>query len=165
MTDPYWAGDKTGRDPGEELNALRRAVAETLGEDPETWPTHGNAPLAIASAVALRASKKIKYVYVIGPYSKGDPVRNVRNAIDAGEALRALGYVPFIPHLYHFWHLVYPHDINFWYTLDNEWIERCDAALRLPGQSPGGDDEEQRFKAQGKPVRRSLRDFGDRSNG
>lgn len=35
------------------LNSLRRSVAEILGTDPETWPDHKNAPLAIASAVAL----------------------------------------------------------------------------------------------------------------
>ena len=50
----YWAGDQTGRDPATELNELRRAVATTLGEDPETWPSHGNAPLAIAATVALQ---------------------------------------------------------------------------------------------------------------
>ena len=33
---------------------LRRACAETLKCDPDTWPDHGNAPLAIASALALR---------------------------------------------------------------------------------------------------------------
>jgi len=32
---------------------LRRAVAELIGTDPETWPDHGNAPLAIASHIAL----------------------------------------------------------------------------------------------------------------
>lgn len=35
------------------MDDLRRAVAELLGHDPETWPEHGNAPLAIAAAVAL----------------------------------------------------------------------------------------------------------------
>ena len=35
-------------------NELRRAVAELIGADPETWPNHGNAPLAIAACVAVR---------------------------------------------------------------------------------------------------------------
>jgi hypothetical protein len=38
----------------EALDALRRAVAEVIGTDPETWPSHGNAPLAIAAAMAMR---------------------------------------------------------------------------------------------------------------
>jgi hypothetical protein len=40
----------------QELDELRRACAEILGQDPETWPSHGNAPLAIASALALAVS-------------------------------------------------------------------------------------------------------------
>lgn len=35
------------------MEELRRSVAEILGEYPETWPSHGNAALAIASTVAL----------------------------------------------------------------------------------------------------------------
>ncbi|WP_312378885.1 hypothetical protein [Pseudomonas oryzihabitans] len=37
----------------EAMDELRRSVAEILGQDPDTWPSHGNAPLAIASALAL----------------------------------------------------------------------------------------------------------------
>ncbi len=48
-----WAGDKTGRDPASELNELRRSIAQLLGADEETWPQHGNAPLAIAASCAL----------------------------------------------------------------------------------------------------------------
>lgn len=40
-----------------EMDALRRMVAEVMGEDPETWPEHGNAALAIASLVALRCGR------------------------------------------------------------------------------------------------------------
>lgn len=49
-----WAGDKTGREPATELNELRRACARIIGADEETWPEHGNAPLAIAAAFAIR---------------------------------------------------------------------------------------------------------------
>ena len=38
-----------------QLEELRRAVAEIIGQDPDTWPSHGNAALAIASAVAVMA--------------------------------------------------------------------------------------------------------------
>jgi hypothetical protein len=37
---------------------LRRAIAEMIGADVETWPDHGNAPLAIASYVALCALER-----------------------------------------------------------------------------------------------------------
>ena len=45
------------KDAAEALNELRKACAEMLGCDDETWPRHGNACLAIASALALRANK------------------------------------------------------------------------------------------------------------
>lgn len=35
--------------------ALRASAAKTIGEDPQTWPDHGNAPLAISAALALRS--------------------------------------------------------------------------------------------------------------
>lgn len=38
------------------LNETRKAVAAIIGADPETWPNHGNAPLAIAAAMAMRQS-------------------------------------------------------------------------------------------------------------
>lgn len=37
----------------DKMDELRRVVARILGEDPDTWPDHGNTPLAIASIVAL----------------------------------------------------------------------------------------------------------------
>lgn len=36
------------------IDALRRSVAEIIGADPDTWPDHKNAPLAIAAAIGLR---------------------------------------------------------------------------------------------------------------
>lgn len=37
----------------DDYEELRRAVAEVLGQDPETWPSHGNTALAITASVAL----------------------------------------------------------------------------------------------------------------
>lgn len=50
-----WIGPH--RNGWEALNETRKAVAEVIGADPETWPDHGNAPLAIAAAIALRQQK------------------------------------------------------------------------------------------------------------
>lgn len=36
---------------------LRRAIADLIGADPETWPDHGNAPLAIAASFALEQNR------------------------------------------------------------------------------------------------------------
>jgi hypothetical protein len=91
-------------------------------------------------------------VYVAGPYTNGDTAENVRNAIYAGNNLRALGFTPLIPHLTHFWHLVLPHAIDYWYAYDLEWLELCDAVLRLPGESRGADAEVKRAQELGLPV-------------
>ncbi|MHA2094580.1 MAG: DUF7768 domain-containing protein [Candidatus Hodarchaeales archaeon] len=98
----------------------------------------------------------MKYVYVAGPYGKGDPVVNTRNAILVADKLSELGFVPFIPHLSLLWHMVSPHEVDFWYSYDNEWLKKCDALLRLPGESPGADAEVELAKSLGIPVFYSL---------
>ena len=94
----------------------------------------------------------MKYIYVAGPYTSGDPVVNTRKAIEAGELLRGMGFVPFIPHLSLFWHFVEPHDVAFWYEYDNAWVERCDGLVRLPGESKGADAEVKLAIELGMPV-------------
>lgn len=56
MTKKWWLGDLTARDPLTEFDALRRTFAQLLAADEELWPSHGNAPLAIASAMAIASS-------------------------------------------------------------------------------------------------------------
>lgn len=94
----------------------------------------------------------MKYIYIAGPYTNGDPVLNIRKTIEAADELRELGYVPFIPHLSHLWHLISPHEYEYWMLYDFEWLERCDALLRLPGESEGADREIDRMHILGKPV-------------
>lgn len=50
--DSRWLGPFTTAT--EALNELRIAVATMMGADPNTWPDHGNAPLAIAAAFGIR---------------------------------------------------------------------------------------------------------------
>lgn len=51
MSAAHWLGPYNNADDA--LNELRKSAAEIIGEDPETWPDHGNAPLAIAVTLAL----------------------------------------------------------------------------------------------------------------
>ncbi len=90
-------------------------------------------------------------VFISGPYAKPDPVVNTRNAILAGEEVLKLGHIPFIPHLNHLWHLISPHNEDFWYAYDLIWLRKCDAILRLPGESKGADNEMVKAKAWGIP--------------
>jgi hypothetical protein len=94
-----------------------------------------------------------KLVYVAGPISKGPYWINVRNGIDMGQKIRQAGMVPFIPHLDFLWVLIYPEttwEDNLVY--DEEIILRCQAILRLPGESKGADREEAFALAHGIPV-------------
>lgn len=104
------------------------------------------------------------FIYVAGPYTKGDVAQNVREAIYVGNNLRALGHTPFIPHLTHFWHMLIPKEIEFWYQYDIEWLEKCDAVFRIAGESKGADEEVRLAKEMGKPVFYSFldipKDFG-----
>ena len=52
-TAPVIAAPPAAAHGDEAMDELRRSVAEILGQDPDSWPSHGNAPLAIASALAL----------------------------------------------------------------------------------------------------------------
>ena len=91
-------------------------------------------------------------VYIAGPFTKGNTGINVRNAISAGNRLAERGMVPFIPHLTHFWHLVYPNEYEFWMSWCLSWVPKCDAVLRLPGDSNGADREVALAETCGIPV-------------
>ena len=85
----------------------------------------------------------IRFVYVAGPMTKGDWQGNVRAAVDAADLLAEAGFVPEVPHLNSTWHLIHSHDHAFWMRLALAKLERCDALLRLPGESKDGADVEE----------------------
>jgi hypothetical protein len=93
-----------------------------------------------------------KFVYVAGPISKGDMFLNVREGILTAERLRDAGLFPFCPHLSGLWQMVHPVGYEAWMTLDFAWIARCDALLRMPGESPGADREVAHARKLGIPV-------------
>jgi nucleoside 2-deoxyribosyltransferase len=98
----------------------------------------------------------ITHVFVSGPYAHPDPVDNTRNAILAARDIRAAGFTPYLPHTTLLWHIVDPHPVEYWYQLDLEWLERCDALIRLPGASAGADAEVAFAAERGIPVFLSM---------
>ena len=91
-------------------------------------------------------------IFVSGPYD-GDVDINVGLAVVAGEKLARMGFIPFIPHAMGFvWHEFFPHDREFWLALDKEWLRSCDAVFRIPGKSPGADEECELARTLGIPV-------------
>lgn len=111
--------------------------------------------------ISVGTVRAAPFVYVAAPYTDGDNFERVREALVVGDELRAIGCAPFIPHLYAFWNFVTPRPWASWIELDLLWLERCDAVLRLPGQSPGADIEVRRARELGLSVFTAVREVRD----
>ncbi len=83
----------------------------------------------------------MKTVYIAGPYTLNDVAENVANAMLAWHELADAGFAPFCPHLSHFLHMQKQRPYNEWMSQDLVWLKKCDAVLRLPGESIWADSE------------------------
>lgn len=107
------------------------------------------------------------YVYVAGPISKGDVFKNLRMGIDTGAELRKLGFAPFVPH-YDFLAYMYRDDVWTYEEVlanDFDWIRRCDAILRLPGESAGAEREVAFANKINVPIYYNIADLLDARDG
>lgn len=101
-----------------------------------------------------------KYVYVAGPYTEGEWGTNIRNAVEAAERIWKAGHIPFIPHtMTALWSVVIEREGSRWLDFDFHWVEKCDALVRLPGESPGGDKEIAHAQENGLDVYRGVDAF------
>ena len=100
-----------------------------------------------------------KLVYLAGPYTKPDPCENVNRTCSLATELIDLGFAPLIPHLTMLWHVITPRPIEFWYDYDLQLVLRCDALLRIPGESTGADREVEFARQRGIPVVGSVADL------
>lgn len=99
-------------------------------------------------------------VYIAGPFTKPCPLRNTRVAMDVFEELRQWGRVtPICPHWSLLQQMHTPLTHRQWLDHDFEIIRRCDAVLRLPGESDGADQEVELANELGIPVFRSQVDL------
>ena len=103
-----------------------------------------------------KSMKSKEIIYLSAPYTKGDVAINVYRVIKCADKLLDMGYIPFIPHLTHFWHIVSPKSWDTWLEIDKAMIPRCDAVLRLDGDSLGADVEVELAKELSIPVFYSL---------
>ena len=108
--------------------------------------------------------QNIKYIYIASPYSTGNQVTNIRNAIFAAEEISSRGFIPIVPHLSHLWDMVVPHEYEFWIVQTLELMKICDAVLRLPGKSPGADNEVAVAISIGMPVFYDIENIGKERN-
>jgi len=79
-------------------------------------------------------------VYIAGPLT-ADVLLGTRNAIKEASVLADLGFIPLVPHLTTTWQMIEPRDYEYWMRLCFGWLNRCDALLRIPGESKGADAE------------------------
>ena len=101
-----------------------------------------------------------KKIYIASPYTLGDIGANIKAQMDATEELYKLGFAVYAPVVHmHFQHIAYQHDWNFWMSQCYEWLEVCDAVLRLKGVSEGADLEMKYAESKGIPVFRSIVDL------
>lgn len=92
-------------------------------------------------------------VYLAGPISKPCPLENANKAFKLATALVDEGVViPFVPHCSVAWQMVTPQAWEWWLQYDLQVIERCDALLRLHGESRGADWEVDHATKLGIPV-------------
>lgn len=92
------------------------------------------------------------WVYISGPYSHGDVQGNVMRASMAWHAVMDLGHHVYVPHLSHFLHMIRPRHYGEWMRMDLAMVEKCDVVWRIPGFSPGGDQEVAHAQSLGIPV-------------
>ena len=92
-------------------------------------------------------------VYISSPYSIGDKIKNIHRQVQVAHALMDEGMVPLAP-------LPGSHVMNEmlwrpyedWMAVDLSHVARCDAVLRLKGESSGADREVAYAESLGIPV-------------
>jgi hypothetical protein len=85
-------------------------------------------------------------IYISGPLSAdGNWLTNIHWAGQVAATLIEEGFAPITPHLLALGQLINPatddHDYETWMSIDCSIIDVCDAVLRMPGESKGGDIE------------------------
>jgi|AGTN01.2.fsa_nt_gi hypothetical protein len=142
---------------------------------PVDWKTQGEGTVMIPGA------HRKAVVYIAGPVSGGDIVENVKRANAAGVALMKAGFSPIVPHGSCFWgnrigascsgtnlkkwsafipeslHSDIPYED--WISACLDIVPRCDAVLRLPGESKGADEEVRQAVRHGLPVFTSIEEL------
>jgi hypothetical protein len=76
----------------------------------------------------------------------------------AGEAIRQKGHVPFIPLMNVVWELALDVSEEAMMEWDLHWLRKCDAIIRLPGESVGADYEIEKAKEWGLTIYDRLED-------
>lgn len=91
-------------------------------------------------------------VFISSPYTLGDKADNVQRQIEMAHTLLDYGYCPVAPLLSHYLEQWHPRPWEEWMEMDMALLARCDALLRLAGESRGADREVAEARRLGIPV-------------
>ena len=94
-------------------------------------------------------------IYLAGPISS-DPLRHTYQAIKLAAELAKMGWLIHVPHVSVLAEMFAPLPYESWMHLDMRGVRRCDALIRLPGESPGADRELELARELGLPVVRTV---------
>lgn len=79
--------------------------------------------------------------YIASPYTHGDVAANVAVQEEACHRLLDLGLCPIAPLLAHYLHIRRQRPYDEWLEMAKTLLRKSDMVLRLPGFSPGADQE------------------------
>lgn len=94
----------------------------------------------------------MKYIYLSHPISKGNQFANIHISAKAYIELMNMGFIVYWPGGSVLCEMIMPQHYESWMTQDKAWIDRCDAVVRLAGESNGCDREVLHAKENGIPV-------------
>ena len=94
-------------------------------------------------------------IYLAGPISS-DPLRHTHQAIKLAAELAKMGWLIHVPHVSVLAEMFAPLPYESWMHLDMRGVRRCDALIRLPGESPDADRELELARELGLPVVRTV---------
>lgn len=97
-----------------------------------------------------------KKIYIAGPMSKGDRVKNLAQGLVVYRELILAGHAPFCPMLSFFAGPFVDAGHGDWLAADLPWLRSADAVVRLPGESVGAEIEVAEARKIGIPVHFGL---------
>ena len=94
-----------------------------------------------------------KVIYLAGPLEPSGRIDYIRAAVEVAEEILTYHCSAIIPHtMTVMWGYAYPKSKSTWLALDKAIIAKCDAILRIPGDSEGADEEMRFAKSVGIPI-------------
>lgn len=165
-----WAPSATSaRGPDPECSASHPVVSIPTGgvdtppagcrEDRNSRSSRGAAQATAVYPTAVAGGPRKPLVYLAGPCTvlAIGSSSHLLNAVSVADKLLDCGFTPLVPNaLTHIWQMIAFRDRATWLAYAAQLMRRCDAVLRLEGESEGADREVELARELGIPVYDSV---------